>query len=84
MIWAKVEVFAKQQYSKITSLLNECKCSETGKIVSKDLGDFYTKQHTYTVQSSKCNVLNYLTMKIDIPLNTRGYHVIFLLVSGNI
>ena len=51
MIWAKVEVFAKQQYSKITSLLNECKCSETGKIVSKDLGDFYTKQHTYTVGS---------------------------------
>ncbi|KAH3754222.1 hypothetical protein DPMN_188886 [Dreissena polymorpha] len=43
----RLEHFAKQEISKLSQLLNESKTSDTGQVVSQDLGIFFSKVHTH-------------------------------------
>ncbi|XP_053402851.1 uncharacterized protein LOC123530709 [Mercenaria mercenaria] len=44
---SKLEYFARNEFYKVSSIMDECNSTKTGQIVSKDLGSFYSKIHQH-------------------------------------
>lgn len=78
MNFSKLEQFAKCEYRKLLSLIEECPCSTTGQISSKDLGDFYTKVHQHA------NSLEFKMNCMKLFENETHYGVIHQRICFNI
>jgi hypothetical protein len=81
MDFAKVEHFAKIEYKKLSSLIEECPNYETGQINSKDLGDFYLKVHEHGASLEfRMNCLK--LFESESSYDVAHQHICFNIVMG--